>query len=382
MKESYLKIEQDDSKKEYPEHYELKSIRAITSVSNSRGNPELQLLSVYRDYGVIPKKERNDNHNRESDDLSTYKIVKPGQLVINKMKAWQGSLGVSDYHGIVSPAYIVCDLDQNLNKKFVHLLLRSHPFVSELNRVSYGVRVNQWDLRYDEFKRISIRLPKRSEQDAIVDFLSKKIAEINRFVEIKEKLISLLAELKVRILNELVTSGTFSKMNTMISEKEYGTIVTTNWKKIRLKFLTEFIVDCLHSTPVYSEDGEYPAIRTADIEPGAIRENGIKKVDHAQFIERTQRAEPKENDILYSREGGTLRNCGFGPIGNEIVHFSENDAFQSEQQNFTGLFDVAIKLRTCTRASLSGYRRRYFASCKCQIDKKFLAFRATDGKTD
>ena len=46
---------------------------------------------------------------RVPDDLSNYKVARQGDLVINKMKAWQGSLGLAPVDGIVSPAYYVFD---------------------------------------------------------------------------------------------------------------------------------------------------------------------------------------------------------------------------------------------------------------------------------
>jgi type I restriction enzyme S subunit len=68
---------------------------------------EEPLLSVYRDHGVIPKDSRDDNFNKASEDLSAYQLVEASDLVINKMKAWQGSVGISNHRGIVSPAYFV-----------------------------------------------------------------------------------------------------------------------------------------------------------------------------------------------------------------------------------------------------------------------------------
>ena len=92
-----------------PAHWSRLTIRAITRDVREHNRPDLPLLSVYRDYGVIRKDSRDDNHNRAGDDLANYKVVQPGRLVLNKMKTWQGSLGVSEYQGIVSPAYITCD---------------------------------------------------------------------------------------------------------------------------------------------------------------------------------------------------------------------------------------------------------------------------------
>ena len=64
---------------------------------------------MYRDHGIVLREGREDNYNKPGADLSRYKIVSKSDLVINKMKTWQGSLGVSAFDGIVSPAYFVAN---------------------------------------------------------------------------------------------------------------------------------------------------------------------------------------------------------------------------------------------------------------------------------
>lgn len=128
-----------------PNHWMVDKIK-YHLVRNEPKNPGgVQVLSVYREYGVIPKDSRNDNHNVTSEDTSKYKYVKPGNLVINKMKAWQGSLAVSEYEGIVSPAYFIYHfMDNMFNKKYFHYLIRSC-YKDEFRRISGGIREGQWD---------------------------------------------------------------------------------------------------------------------------------------------------------------------------------------------------------------------------------------------
>ena len=76
-----------------PVHWELQTIRAVTELKSEKNRPNQPVLSVYREYGVVPKDSRNDNHNATALDTSTYKAVEVGDLVVNKMKAWQGSMG-------------------------------------------------------------------------------------------------------------------------------------------------------------------------------------------------------------------------------------------------------------------------------------------------
>lgn len=192
-----------------PKHWDHITIRSLMQLSNTRckKRPDLELLSVYREYGVIKKSSREDNHNKVSLDISNYKYVGKNFVVMNKMKMWQGSLGVSAFEGIVSPAYIVCTLRKDLNSRYLNFLLRSHLFKTFYNRISYGIRVGQWDLRYDNLKTLNLFLPPREEQDQIVRYLDTKVGKINKLIGIKQQQIALLKKKKQAIINQAVTKG-------------------------------------------------------------------------------------------------------------------------------------------------------------------------------
>lgn len=73
---------------EVPAHWSMRPLWSMFRRTKRDGHEDKQLLSVYRDFGVVPKASRDDNFNKPSDDLSTYQLVEPGDLAINKMKAW------------------------------------------------------------------------------------------------------------------------------------------------------------------------------------------------------------------------------------------------------------------------------------------------------
>lgn len=146
------------------------------------GHQDEKLLSVYRELGVVPKSSRNDNFNRASEDLSTYKLVNAGDLVLNKMKTWQGSLAVSEYRGIVSPAYFVCELSSLVHARFLHHLLRSGPFIAMYLAMSKGIRNNQWDLPYDSLRNLQVPLPHMGDQRRIAEFLDDRVSRIDRII--------------------------------------------------------------------------------------------------------------------------------------------------------------------------------------------------------
>lgn len=173
---------------------------------NEKRNPgNQQVLSVYREYGVIPKDSRDDNHNVTSEDVSKYKYVKPGYLVINKMKAWQGSMGVSDFEGIVSPAYFIFEfIDDSFDRKYIHYLLRSS-YKDEFRRLSGGIREGQWDLSPEGFLNTLVIIPSLEEQKQIVAFLDKKCTQIDSIIADKKEQLEVLENYKKSVIYEYVT---------------------------------------------------------------------------------------------------------------------------------------------------------------------------------
>ena len=191
---------------EVPEHWTVTAVTNITDTVSQKNHPNEELLSVYRDYGVIIKSSRDDNNNKAGADLSSYKLVEPGFLVINKMKAWQGSLGVSELRGIVSPAYITCKTNKRIvDRSYLHHLLRCRNYINEYNRLSFGVRVDQWDMRYDDFKYVPVLLPPMAEQAAIAKYLDEKTAQMDRIVKAINTQIDKLKDLRKALINDVVT---------------------------------------------------------------------------------------------------------------------------------------------------------------------------------
>ena len=193
---------------EIPSHWKIKSLRNFISITSDKGHPKEQLLSVVREQGVIIRNvdSKEENHNFIPDDLSGYKLVKEGQLVINKMKAWQGSYAVSNFRGIVSPAYYTCNLKFS-NKDFFNEAIRSKAYVPFFTQYSKGIRVGQWDLSPIGLKEIPFFLPTETEQRAIVSFLDTELGKIDTYVDKEQQLIERLKELKQSVIARAVTRG-------------------------------------------------------------------------------------------------------------------------------------------------------------------------------
>lgn len=203
--------------KKIPVHWDFKFVKEIfierkTKVSDKIYPP----LSVSK-AGVVPQLETA----AKSDNGDNRKLVKVGDFVINSRSDRKGSSGISDYEGSVSLIYTVLQPVNNVNKKFLHYLLRCVPFTEEYYRNGKGLVADLWTTNYDKFRNILLPMPPLDEQEKIVRYLDKKTAQISAFVEYKKKQFELLDELKRAVIFEAVTKN------------------SPHWQKIRLKYLAK-----------------------------------------------------------------------------------------------------------------------------------------------
>lgn len=189
-----------------PLHWKADKLKFHLRQRGIKNQIDKQVLSLYREYGIVPKDSRDDNHNVTSEDVSDYRYVRVGDFVVNKMKAWQGSVAVSNYEGIVSPAYFVYEfLDDLINKRYFHYLMRNKTYATEFRRLSGGIREGQWDLPSEALNNTIILLPPLEEQQEIADYLDNKCAEIEQIIADKKSQIETLDNYKKSLIFEYVT---------------------------------------------------------------------------------------------------------------------------------------------------------------------------------
>ena len=189
-----------------PAHWEVTQLRKYLRLFSDKGHPDMDLLSVTREQGVIVRDitSKEENHNFIPDDLSGYKLIQKGQFAINKMKAWHGSYGVSKYKGIVSPAYYTCELN-NIDTEYFDVAIRSQAYIGFFTKYSKGIRSGQWDLSPDALKSIPFVEPPIVEQRAIVSYITEISEKIDSYITKLKEEINYLQEYKQRLISDVVT---------------------------------------------------------------------------------------------------------------------------------------------------------------------------------
>ena len=255
-----------------PEHWELRRLRNALADTTERNRPDLPLLSVVRERGVILRDITNmeENHNFVPDDLSNYKVVHSGQFAMNKMKAWQGSYGISQHDGIVSPAYFVFDLN-GVSGDYFHAAIRSRAYVSFFAQASDGVRIGQWDLSQARMREIPFAFPPLPEQAAIVRYLDHADRRIRRYVSAKRKLIALLEEEKQAVVNQAVTRGLDPNVRLKPSGVEWLGDMPEHWEIPRLRNLGDALIGLTYDPQdMVDEEAGILVLRASNILNGKL----------------------------------------------------------------------------------------------------------------
>ena len=258
-----------------PTHWKVDKLKYHLKRNEPRNPGNCIVLSLYRELGVVPKDSRDDNHNVTSEDTSKYKYVKPGDFVINKMKAWQGSVAVSDYEGIVSPAYFVYSFtDEAFFKRYFHYLLRSC-YKDEFMRLSGGIRVGQWDLPSEALDNVIVLIPSTEEQRCIAAYLDAKCAEIDALTADIQTQIDTLEQYKRSVITEVVTKGLEPDVEMKDSGIQWIGSMPAHWNCIRGKYVLKYI-----QKPVREDDGVITCFRDGEVTLRSNRrEDGFTMAD-------------------------------------------------------------------------------------------------------
>ena len=198
--------------------------RSVAIKVSQSGFPDLESLSVFLNAGVVPRSSREDNHNQLGESLDKYQRVLPNDLVFNKLRTWQGGFGVSNYEGIVSPAYIIARPDTSaIDPKFLDYLLKSKPYLAELTRLSKWMPPTQFDISWESIRELKLRIPPLKTQIKIVQYLDKFVPLINRLVTLFQEQLDLSKD-AFKVLVEQKTSAILNENDNKISLRRIARI--------------------------------------------------------------------------------------------------------------------------------------------------------------
>lgn len=302
--DNYIDVSWYEYTKEIPRNWDILPNIAIFDERIKKNNSNEELLSVTIGKGIIRQTDVENKKDISNEDKSNYKLVKVGDIAYNKMRMWQGSVGYSQYRGIVSPAYIVVKPKLEINAKYFHYLFRTDYFKNYSRRFSYGLCDDQLNLRYGDFKSMYSIVPPLETQNKIAEYLDKKQEQAEQFIAKQKKIIELMKEQKKAIINQAVTKGINPDVKMKDSGVEWLEEIPEHWEVRKLKYLLKTKLKYGANESAELDDKELPRyIRITDFgDNGELREETFKSLS----LDRAKDYYLEDGDILFARSGATV----------------------------------------------------------------------------
>ncbi len=274
-------------------------------------NNDCELLSVYTDIGVKPRKELEERGNRATT-TDGYLIVEKGDIVVNKLLAWMGAIGLSDYDGVTSPAYDVLKPKMPIEGIFYHLLFRSPQCTSELKRHSRGIMDMRLRLYFDKFGDVVVPYPNIEVQKKIVSFLAEKTAQIDQAIALKQQQIEKLNEYKQIVIQNAVTKGLNPNAPMKNSGVEWIGNIPEHWDVKKNTHLFNKIGS--GTTPTssdlsYYDSGDINWLQTGDLNNDYIVATS-RKINQKAMSKFSSLKLYDENSLVIAMYGATIGKVG------------------------------------------------------------------------
>ncbi len=254
---------------EIPSHWECVPLRSIFKFRNEKNDPIKtdNILSLSIANGVAEYSEENRGGNKRKDDLTSYKLAYPNDIVINSMNVIVGAVGVSKYFGAISPVYYALYLHNlEANLPYYEKVFKNENFQKGLLQFGKGILIKfgengkmntiRMKISQDDIKTLYLPMPPHPEQQKIAQYLDDKTAKIDQAIMLEEKQIELIKEHKQILIQNAVTKGLNPHVKFKHSDVEWIGEVPEHWEVKKLKYLAS-INNGLDYKSVLAEEG-YP----------------------------------------------------------------------------------------------------------------------------
>lgn len=190
---------------EIPAEWNTRRAAWLFRERDEREEPNLRLLEVSINSGVVLREFSEERIENTAADFNTYKIARQGDVVFNKMRMWQGAVGVTPVDGLVSPDYVVAEPTGALSPQYAALLFRTDKFAAECARRSHGIVWDRLRLYWEDFRDISLPLPPTDAQKEIADHVGETTAKLDALSFATKRTIEVLKERRAALIATAVT---------------------------------------------------------------------------------------------------------------------------------------------------------------------------------
>lgn len=187
----------------------------------------------------------------------TYQLVHKNNLVfcLFDLDCSAVFAGVSNYEGMISPAYKVVSMQEGYYPQFYGYWF---DYIFDGRKYKYLSKNIRYSLTYDEFAALGIVAPHFGEQQKIADYLDKICGEADEMIALQEKMIEELKAYKQSIITEAVTKGLNPNAPMKNSGIDWIGEIPEHWGICRIRNMVETQSGSNLTTTEISDIGDYP----------------------------------------------------------------------------------------------------------------------------
>ena len=254
-----------------PESWEIKNIKSLLIERKEVNNPIKTdfILSLTKERGVIPYSEKGDVGNKSKEDYTGYKLAYPKDIVLNSMNIIIGSVGISNYFGAVSPVYyMLYPRKEGDYVEYFNYVFQTREFQNNLKGYGNGIMEHRMRIQMNKLNTVLLPYPPVKTQNKIVNYLDKKVSQIDDIISKQKGIIEKYKADKQSIITETVTKGLNKNVPMKDSGIEWIGEIPSHWSKEKIKYLVQISRGRFNHRPrndVRFYNGEYPFIQTGDV---------------------------------------------------------------------------------------------------------------------
>lgn len=305
---------------EIPEGWTCKRGKQLFVETNERSKTgSEELLTVSHLTGVTPRSQKNVNMFM-SESLVDYKVCHPGDLAANTMWMWQGAIGVSRFHGVISPSYNTYrQRTINYIPEYLDYLLRIRPLVDTYNAYSTGITLSRLRLYPQSFLSIHFIVSPMDEQQKIATYLDVECSRIDAMLAKTRDSIKEYKKLKQAVITQAVTKGVRGEREMKDSGNPWFGQIPADWKLTRVGLHFSIILGkMLCNAPLNDTYTLEPYYCAADVHFDGVADGERKKMCFS----------PIEKDLYRVSVGDLLVvEGGAGAGGSAIVENQDSDTY-------------------------------------------------------
>lgn len=299
-----------------PEGWNEQRIKTLFDLRDERNYlplSEVNLISLYTDIGVRQHSDIEHTTGNKARNADGYKKVYPGDIIVNILLCWMGAIGGCDYTGVTSPAYDIYKPKDDVNYRYYHYLFRTPMFSQQCYKVGKGIMSMRWRTYSTQFRTLIVPVPHLSEQDQIVRFLDWKISGINKLINHYRNEITLLSEMKAKIIDGATIRGVKNSTLKHNDDIRWDIDYPESWDIKRMRECFTFRKGLSITKGNLKESGipviSYGQIHSKKNTGVALNDELIRFVN-SSYLEMGKSALVERNDFIFADTSEDLTGCG------------------------------------------------------------------------